>query len=94
MPVQLQYQRSGPRRFELRDDKLHLLVCPFFQRGIYTLLGNGDGTFQMAQLSNGSGDEVWPAVGDFNNDGQVDVALTSVFDDQFSILLGKGDGIV
>ena len=34
-----------------------------------------------------------PAVGDFNNDGQVDVALTSVVRQiSFQILLGKGDG--
>jgi hypothetical protein len=74
------------------DGRLDLLVCPFFELKIYTLLGNGDGTFQAAQFTDVSSDEVWPAVGDFNNDGQVDVALTSVSDDQFSILLGKGDG--
>ena len=74
------------------DGKLDLLVCPFYQLGIYTLLGNGDGTFQAAQFTDVSSDEVWPVVGDFNNDGQMDAGLAAVFDAQFSILLGKGDG--
>ena len=74
------------------DGKSDLLVCPFYLTGIYTLLGNGDGSFQEAQFTELSIDEMWPAVADFNNDGQLDIALTGVNDDKLSILLGKGDG--
>jgi hypothetical protein len=56
------------------------------------LLGNGDGTFQTQQTySVGSGAQ-GVAVGDFNNDGCADVAVTNNRDNTLSVLLGKGDG--
>jgi hypothetical protein len=54
------------------------------------LLGNGDGTFQSAIDS-----QVAPgalAVGDFNRDGHLDLAITDFNTDTVSILLGNGDG--
>jgi probable HAF family extracellular repeat protein len=61
------------------------------------LLGNGDGTFQPAQVfSVGLGgccaypDAV--ALGDFNGDGKLDIAVGDFGDNVLNILLGNGDG--
>ncbi len=59
------------------------------------LLGNGDGTFQPPQQylespgQDNSGDRL--VVGDFNNDGNLDVAVSHV-GGGISVLLGNGDG--
>lgn len=55
-------------------------------------LGNGDGTFKAiitsySGLSTGTG-----AVGDYNSDGIVDVAVSNTIEDTFTVLLGNGDG--
>jgi hypothetical protein len=56
------------------------------------LLGRGDGTFQPAQdFAVGSVPESI-TVGDFNGDGQQDVATANVLSFTVSILLGHGDG--
>ena len=56
------------------------------------LLGNGNGTFQAQQTySVGSGVQ-GVAVGDFNNDGSADVAVTNNRDNTVSVLFGNGDG--
>jgi hypothetical protein len=66
---------------------------------VSVLLGNGDGTFQPAQVYPSAGyytDSV--AVGDFNGDGNPDLALASQCQDStcqnggVSVLLGNGDG--
>ncbi len=65
------------------------------------LLGNGDGTFQGA-VSYPTGQscdpnsvaicmEV-PAIGDFNGDGKVDLAVPDVAANTVNVLLGNGDG--
>ena len=62
---------------------------------VYVLLGNGDGTFTAA-----SGSPVTvPGItlvgitaGDFNNDGNVDLAVTDYDGNNIYILLGKGNG--
>lgn len=75
------------------DGKLDVLATSGYptQEGVYTFLGNGDGTFQVAQLTDVGFSSPWPVVADFNNDGQVDVAVTDL-SGQLAILLGKGDG--
>ncbi len=63
-----------------------------------TLLGNGDGTFQSPLLStvgegpntNLDGESI--AQGDFNGDGNLDVAVANQGSNTISILLGDGDG--
>jgi uncharacterized protein (TIGR03437 family) len=55
------------------------------------LLGNGDGTFQTAvnySVGRGPGAVV---AGDFNGDGNADLAVGSI-DSTVAVLLGKGDG--
>lgn len=57
------------------------------------LLGNGDGTFTASPNNPTVGQ--YPdgiAVADFNSDGNADLAITSVDQDEVVVLLGKGDG--
>jgi hypothetical protein len=60
------------------------------------LLGNGDGTFGTAtSYATGTFDSLSIAVGDFNGDGKLDLAVASSCDGtcgSVSILLGNGDG--
>ena len=56
------------------------------------LLGNGDGTFQ-AQTTSAVGGGPYPvAVGDFNGDGKVDMAVANTVSNTVSVLLGNGNG--
>jgi hypothetical protein len=58
------------------------------------LLGNGDGTFRLAQKSTfPTGSNPWAiAAADFNGDGKLDLAIANQDDNTVSILLGNGDG--
>ena len=57
------------------------------------LLGNGDGTFQgtHAYLATGT-DPTSIAVGDFNHDGNADLAVTNQLSSTVTIFLGDGSG--
>jgi len=55
-------------------------------------LGNGDGTFQAALNYAAGSDPYGVAVGDFNGDGKLDLAVTDVFGNDVGVLLGNGDG--
>jgi hypothetical protein len=73
------------------DGKLDLLA--FDWQWVSVLLGNGDGTFQNAVVTDGVFYELWgpsKAVGDLNRDGKLDLVVA----DQKSlvVLLGNGDG--
>ena len=59
--------------------------------GISVLLGNGDGTFQNEQRFV-TGGPLEITVGDFNGDGQLDLAATLNLRTEVSVLLGNGDG--
>lgn len=57
--------------------------------GVCVLLGNGNGSFQSQILS--SGNALYMAVADFNNDGRPDLAATDGYSN-LSIMLGSGTG--
>jgi len=56
------------------------------------LLGNGDGTFQPANNFAAGKNPFSVAVGDFNGDSLVDLAVATNGDNTVSVLLGNGDG--
>ncbi len=86
------------------DGKPDLAVMDSYQNAITVLLGNGDGTFTPASgspifgvgttpcIANDQPSNCSMAVGDFNRDGNADLAETSSFDNTVIILLGHGDG--
>src|SRR5207244_9562588 len=65
-----------------------------YQNGRMTvLLGKGDGTFQTGRYYTAGYDARSVAVGDFNGDGQLDLAVANGTDSgTLSVLLNKGDG--
>src|ERR1700674_50234 len=72
------------------DGKLDIVTAN--SSAVVVFLGNGDGTFQPAMASAANG-TIGIAVGDFNQDGKLDLAIAefnSVSDVQ--VLLGNGDG--
>jgi len=73
------------------DGNLDIAVVDDFIKKVSILLGKGDGTFQKAvKYSDGvTGFFTSVAVGDFNNDGKLDLAVGG---SRLSILLGNGDG--
>lgn len=79
------------------DGKADLILHGQFPDGVhpYVALGNGDGTFQApVQIQNALIETPPVALGDFNGDGNLDVALVTCCNvpSTISILLGNGDG--
>lgn len=75
------------------DGKLDLLATVRgngFPGAVQVLLGNGNGTFQIAGNYPVGSDANWIAIADVNGDGKPD-ALVATFDGA-SVLLGNGDG--
>src|SRR5439155_11212913 len=66
--------------------------------GVTVLLGNGDGSFRTPQSYPIGMNPTSVAVGDFNGDGKLDLAVANAgtypdyTDGSVSILLGQGDG--
>jgi hypothetical protein len=60
---------------------------------VTVLLGNGEGTFQAPSASAvGLDPAVWIVAADFNGDGKLDLAVSSLGDNTLAVLLGNGDG--
>jgi hypothetical protein len=59
---------------------------------VTVLLGNGDGTFRTGQNLAVGYVNVAPAVGDFNGDGKLDLAIASPTTSSINVFLGNGDG--
>ena len=76
------------------DGKLDLIIANALDASYLTvLLGNGAGGFTLTNPTLPAGVEAdGVAVGDFNSDGKMDVALTSYFNNNVSVLLGDGAG--
>lgn len=71
-----------------------LAIANYYDDTVTILLGNGDGTFTPATGSpvpSGAGPFAIVA-GDFNNDGNLDLATADYYADTITVLLGNGDG--
>lgn len=76
------------------DDKLDLAVANAKDGTVSILLGNGNGTFTLAKgspIAVGTDPDAL-AVGDFNADGNPDIAVANKSSNNVTILQGNGDG--
>jgi hypothetical protein len=96
-------QAGGILVADFNGDGIPDLAVPNYQNGIGRVsifLGNGDGTFTASgnALSFATAHTWIPelghegAVGDFNGDGNLDMAITDFASNEVFILLGNGDG--
>src|SRR6266849_667885 len=74
------------------DGVLDLAVANYSSNDVSVLLGNGDGSFQLARNFAAGMYPVSIAVGDFNSDGWQDLAVANNASATVSVLLGNGDG--
>lgn len=76
---------------------LDLIVGSFNTNEIAVLLGNGNGTFEPPTLYTAGSAINTPTSltsGDFNDDGNLDVAVANTGDNTVSIFLGNGSGVL
>lgn len=76
------------------DGQLDIVVAGHWSDSIFIFLGYGNGSFENKQeYSTGSFTRPWSvAVGDFNNDNQLDVVTANFGSNNVAIFLGNGDG--
>jgi hypothetical protein len=78
------------------DGHLDLVVANagvlLYPGDVTVLLGNGDGTFGQPAIYSAGQDPFSVALGDYNDDGKLDLAVADESVNQLSILPGNGDG--
>jgi hypothetical protein len=76
------------------DGNLDLVVADRGLDRLYILMGNGDGTFQTPRTISVGPDSapIYVEVGDFNNDGKLDIVTANAYSRTVSVRLGNGDG--
>src|SRR5271165_331404 len=78
------------------DGKLDVAASDWVNGVVQIFLGNGDGTFTVGQtFATDTVDNPEPeglAVGDFNHDGKLDLAVANADSGNVGVLLGNGDG--
>jgi hypothetical protein len=76
------------------DNRLDIVVANFGSDSLGIFFGYGNGTFfNQTTLPTGSGSQPSSvAIGDFNNDNQLDIAITNLGSNSFGILLGYANG--
>ena len=77
-----------------RDGKIDLAVADQGSNNVAILRGNGDGTFGTPTFFP-CGSDVQPSAlvaGDFNLDGNLDLAVANAFSPHLAVLMGRGDG--
>jgi len=66
-----------------------LAVANQSSNSISLLLGNGDGSFQQARNFGASSGPLSIAVGDFNRDGALDLAVANIDTNNVSVLINN-----
>jgi hypothetical protein len=76
------------------DNYLDVVVANYDGQSVSILLGNGDGTFLPEKITyvGNNTDPTAMAVGDFNNDHQLDTVIVNMENGNMVVLLGNGDG--
>jgi uncharacterized repeat protein (TIGR01451 family) len=77
---------------DLNGDGVLDLVVSNNTKSFSILIGNGDGTFQIAAPATALGHAVSAALGDLNGDGNLDVVTEDNGGNSIYALLGNGDG--
>ena len=65
------------------------LAVAIYPNNASVLLGNGDGSFQAAQIFGAGDGAASVAVGDFNGDGLPDLAVANSRSDSVSVLINN-----
>ena len=78
------------------DGKADLVLPNYYSANVAVMLGEGNGTFLPAvtysSASMGWDYSNYARLGDFNNDGKLDILTTNYSEQSVSVLLGNGDG--